>query len=149
MICVCSWSQARLDGTGARLDIVPSRAYKPRCKCKCNSPRSDHPAHLSNSTATVRTAPWIPAACREHQCASFQPNLRLFLIIISTEAYRVSLDIAPGCACKLRCRQTSHLGDYPAPVDHHITAARTAPWPAASHRHANKAHILAKCSIHL
>ena len=70
--------------------------------------------------------------------------LRLFLVMISTESCRVSLDIVPGYAYKLQCRRTTYLSDYPAPAYHHTTTVRIVLWiPTTYIESTNVRHISA------
>ena len=61
-------------------------------------------------------------------CVIFQPILRLFLVMISTEACRVSLGIVPSCTYKHRRKCNSPRGGYPACLNHSIATVRTVPW---------------------
>ena len=61
-------------------------------------------------------------------CVIFQPILRLFLVMISTEACRVSLGIVPSCTYKHRRKCNSPRGGYPTCLNHSIATVRTVPW---------------------
>ena len=61
-------------------------------------------------------------------CVIFQPILRLFLVMISTEAYRVSLGIVPSCTYKHRRRRATYLSDYPTPADHFLATVWMVWW---------------------
>ena len=61
-------------------------------------------------------------------CVIFQPILRLFLVMISTEACRVSLGIVPAYAYKLQSRRTTYLGDYPTPAGHSLATVWIVWW---------------------
>ena len=61
-------------------------------------------------------------------CVTFQPILRLFLVMVSTEACRVRLDIVPSCTYKDRRRRTTYLSDYPTPADHSLATVWMVWW---------------------
>ena len=61
-------------------------------------------------------------------CVIFQPILRLFLVMISTEACRVSLGIVPSCTYKRRRRRATYLSDYPTPAGHSLATVWMVWW---------------------
>ena len=61
-------------------------------------------------------------------CVIFQQILRLFLVMISTEASRVSLGIVPAYAYKLQSRRTTYLSDYLTPADHSLATVWIVWW---------------------
>ena len=61
-------------------------------------------------------------------CVTFQPILRLFLVMISTGACRVRLGIVPSCTYKHRRRRATYLSDYPTPADHSLATVWMVWW---------------------
>ena len=123
---------------------MPSRTYE--LQGKCNSPMSAYSASLNHAITTAWVAPWISATYREHQCASLQPILHLFLVTSGAVRSRVRLLVAQKHAHKARAPRTTYLSDFPAPLNHSTATVRIVPRAERTDKNVQKdAHFCRIC----